>query len=154
MKKLYSLAILSVALVMVSCSRESDEATTISDAALISSVQNTTDVIDVNSSVVRMKSQDFRIRMNAIAKNSLSAEGEMSVTYAVNSMLVKEYINKDGAVTGYDVMYKAPADPNSSNGWLWASYDASGNPTYGVNMKGASCNSCHGHSNTLVLETK
>lgn len=154
MKKLYSLTILSIALVMGSCSRESDEATSISDAALISSVQTSTDVIDVNSSVVRMKSQDFRIRMNAIAKNSLSVDGEMSVTYAVNSMLVKEYIDKDGAVTGYDVMYKAPADPNSSNGWLWASYDASGNPTYGVNLKGASCNSCHGRSNTLVLDAK
>ncbi len=153
MKKLYTLLTLSIAILMVSCSRESDESTALSDEALISIVHQT-DVSDVISSVARMKSQDFRIRMNSIAKNSLTSEGNMAVTYAVNSMLVKEYINIEGAVTGYDVMYRAPADPNSSNGWLWASYDANGNPTYGVNLKGASCNSCHGKSGTLALDMK
>lgn len=152
MKKLYTLALLSITFVMVSCSRESDDSAALSDNAMITLVDQT-DVTEIGSSVARMKAQDFRIRMNAIAKKSLSAEGSMSVTYSVNSMLVKEYINREGAVTGYDVMYKAPADPNSSNGWLWASYDANGNPTYGVNMKGVSCNSCHGKSAGLVLET-
>jgi len=153
MKKLYTLIVLATALILTSCSRESDESTALSDEALITVVKQT-DVLDVGSSIARMKSQDFRIRMNAVAKNSLSAEGNMSVTYAVNSMLVKEYLNSKGDVTGYDVMYKAPADPNSSGGWLWASYDQDGHPTYGVNMRGATCNSCHGKSNTLVLDEK
>lgn len=153
MKKLYTLAILATALVLASCSRESDESTALSDEALIS-VVNQTEVLDVGVSIARMKSQDFRIRMNAIAKNSLSAEGNMSVTYAVNSMLVKEYLNTKGEVTGYDVMYKAPADPNSSGGWLWASYDQDGHPTYSVNLRGANCNSCHVKSSTLVLDGK
>ncbi len=153
MKKLYSLAVLATALVLASCSRESDESTALSDDALISIVKQT-DVLDVGVSIARMKSQDFRIRMNAIAKNSLSAEGNMSVTYAVNSMLVKEYLNTKGEVTGYDVMYKAPSDPNSVDGWLWASYDQDGHPTYSVNMRGTNCNSCHGKSSTLVLDGK
>lgn len=151
MKKLYTLALLSIAVVMVSCSRESDEATALSDDALISVVHQT-DVADVTSSIARMTKQNFRIRMNAIAKNSLSAEGNMSVSYAVNSMLVKEYFDHRGVVTGYDVMYRAPADPNASSGWLWASYDANGNPTYSVKLRGANCNSCHGKESGLVLQ--
>lgn len=150
MKKLATLSLLSIALLMVSCSREADEATSLSDEALISMVKQT-EAIDVSSSVVRMKAQDFRIKMNAIAQNTLSANGKMSVTYAVNSMLVKEYFDHNGLVTGYDVMYKAPADPNSSDGWLWASYDENGNPTYPVAMKGAKCNSCHNPSGAMVL---
>lgn len=152
MKKLLSLTTLAIIFLMASCTRESDETTTISDDALISIVnQADQSEADVDASIARLKSQNFRIRMNAIAKNSLSADGKMSVSYAVNSMLVKEYFNSNGDVTGYDVMYRAPADPNSNQGWLWASYDANGNPTYGVDMKGASCNSCHGKTNSFVL---
>jgi len=39
-----------------------------------------------------------RIRMNAIAKSSLAGQGDIALTYAVNSMLVKEYINNEGKI--------------------------------------------------------
>ncbi|MBP6335939.1 MAG: hypothetical protein KA444_10760 [Bacteroidia bacterium] len=153
MKKLYTFALLSIAFLMVSCSRESDESTALSNEALVSLIKQT-EATDVDAAVSRINAQNFRLRMNSIAKNSLAGHGDMAVSYAMNSMLVKEYLNNDGEVTGYDVMYHSPADPNSSDGWLWASYDANGDPTYDVNLRGANCNSCHGKENTLVLGNK
>jgi hypothetical protein len=151
MKKLYTLSTLAVCLLMASCTRESNETTSISDESLIKVVKQSNNE-EAGATVLRMKKQDFRIRMNDIARNSMAGQGEMAVTYASNSMLVKEYLDEQGRVTGYDVMYKAPADPNAHEGWLWASYDAEGNSTYSVNLKGNSCNSCHGKSSNLVLE--
>ncbi len=151
MKKLYTLSSLAFCLMMASCSRESDESASISDESLITVVKQSNNDVAA-ASVSRMKKENFRIRMNDIARNSMAGKGEMAVTYATNSMLVKEYLDEQGKVTGYDVMYKAPADPNAHEGWLWASYDADGNSTYSVNLKGNSCNSCHGKSSNLVLE--
>lgn len=145
MKKFFSypLALAGVLFLLSSCSQETDNMPGISDAALNSLVKQT-DLSDYSNPVTKNRSEGIRILSSL--KHSAASKG----LYANNTLFVKEYHDARGAVTAYDVMYKASADPSASDGWLWASFDADGNTTYSVNMRGATCKSCHGGGSEIL----
>jgi hypothetical protein len=97
-------------------------------------------------SLIRTKNSDegkWNIKMNTIASQAY-AKG--ATTFPMNSLIVKEKVDQSGKMTGYATMFRTTSDPNSSNGWVWTEYDASGHVIYDASNKGASCQSCHASS--------
>jgi len=86
----------------------------------------------------------FRLRFNEEAFSSLDGSGELpeSGEFAPGSVIVKEVYVGD-ILNIYAVIKKAPADPSSSSGWLWAEYALNGTPVISINGKGSACVSCH-----------
>jgi hypothetical protein len=121
---------------LVSCTKDSEDSANISDATL-SSMSASEDLV-----LVRTSSQDageWNIKMNSIAAKAY-AEGIKN--FPANSMIVKEK-QVNGKVTGYAVMYRAPADKNMNDGWLWSEYDSEGHVIYTNAERGMTCQSCH-----------
>src|SRR5688500_13010041 len=111
--KTYLLLVLSAfVFTFTSCTKDCEDTANISDTSL-ESVTHSEDFV-----LARTTHQDdggeWKIKMNSVAAKAY-AEGIKN--FPSSSMIVKEkYVN--GQMTGYAVMFRAPADKNSSDGWL------------------------------------
>ena len=123
---------------LISCTKDASEETNISNVALSSMATSSDDLVLIRTTRSK-ENTDWKIKMNAVASKAYS-EGK---NFPVNSMIIKEKYNASGKISGYDIMYKAPADKNSSNGWLWSQVSADGHVIYNASKKGASCQNCH-----------
>ena len=153
-KLLLTLSAVAFVLVVASSSREKDDSAGVSDEALISMVQSEDLVnVDAHSTDARLQNTPaFRLRMNRVAANACNGSFHtLPTVFPANSILVKEYLDPSGTVTGRDVMFKAPGDSRSDGGWLWASYDADGQNTYSSSRRSNSCNSCHAGGTDKVI---
>jgi hypothetical protein len=135
--KSYLLLIVSAFFIsLVSCTKDAEDSANISDAAL-SSMASSEDLALIRTSV--HDNSEWNIKMNSIAAKAY-ADGINN--FPSNSMIVKEkHVN--GKVTGYAVMYKAPADKNMNDGWLWSEYDSEGHVIYTNAERGMTCQGCH-----------
>ena len=120
-----------------SCTKETQNDTTVSDQSIGQMVRQSSS----NGTVVvaNAATNAFRIRMNRIA---LQASKENAVepshgVYPSGAMMIKEYLDAQGNVTSYDVMLKSSTDPAAFHGWVWCSFDAEGNSTNNSAMKSA-----------------
>ena len=87
---------------------------------------------------------NFRLRFNAVAASALDADLELppGAAFPTGSIIVKE-AHTGNTITLYAIMKKDPANPNASNGWLWAELGPTGTPVYGIMNKGGGCVPCH-----------
>jgi len=87
---------------------------------------------------------EFRLRFNEEAFSSLDGSGELpeSGEFIPGSVIVKETYNANG-FNIYAVIKKAPSDPSSGSGWLWAEYALDGTTLVAISSKGSGCISCH-----------
>lgn len=152
-KLLLSLSAIAFVLAVASCSREKDDSAGVSDDALISLVHSE-DLVTVNATGNARLPQApaFRLRMNRVAAKACNGSfHSLPAVFPANSVLVKEYLDPAGFVTGCDVMYKAPGDSRSQGGWLWSSFDASGQNVYSASRRGNSCTGCHNGDHDKVI---
>ena len=111
MKSYLLLIVPALFLFLVSCTKDADESACVSDATL-SSMVGSEDLVLARTA--HNDGAEWQIKMNSVATKAL-AEGLKS--YPANSMIVKEKRDASGKVLRYAVMYNAPADKNSVNGW-------------------------------------
>jgi hypothetical protein len=137
MKSYLLLIVPTLFISIVSCTKDAQESTGISDVSL-SSMTNSSDLTLARTT--HTDEGDLLIKMNSIA--SKASTNDIN-SYPVNSMIVKEKLDANGKVLRYSVMYKAPADKNSNDGWLWSEYDAEKHVIYSNSERGMSCQSCH-----------
>lgn len=84
-----------------------------------------------------------RVRMNAVAFNSLHGDTLSSgMRFPDGSIIFKEILSQD-AVQLYAVMYKDRLNPLAGSGWLWAEYEPDGTTFISVLDQGAGCTGCH-----------
>jgi hypothetical protein len=122
---------------LVSCTKDADQSAGISDVTL-SSMTTGNDLVLART--VQNEQGTWDIKMNAVAA---SAHAKGFENLPVNSMIVKEQKDADGKVMRYSVMYNAPADGNSSDGWLYSEFDADHHVIYSAAQRGMTCQSCH-----------
>jgi hypothetical protein len=137
MKK-YLLLFIVAGLAITSCTKEAENSASISDVTLASLA--TSGDFQFQRTVNRNENARWKIQMNDVS-SKVYAEGKSD--YPANSMIVKEKYDASGVVSGYDIMYNAPGDPNSDGEWLYSSVDVHGGIIIGVNNKGTSCKNCH-----------
>ena len=140
MKKYIILLLAGFIGTMVSCTKDTNDDTTMSTASL-SSMSTSSDL-----SVVRVKNSDngkWNIKMNAIAS---AAYAKSCSNFPLNSLIVKEKLDAAGNMTGYATMFRTSGDPNSANGWVWTEYASDGHVIYDASNKGVACQSCHAQS--------
>ena len=123
---------------ITSCTKEAENSASISDVTLASIA--TSNDFQFQRSINRDENSRWKIQMNDVA-SKVYAEGRND--YPTNSIIVKEKHDASGAISGYDIMYNAPGDPNSDGEWLYSSVDVHGEVIIGVNDKGTSCKNCH-----------
>jgi hypothetical protein len=139
MKTKLLLSVIALVSSMISCTKDDCDSANVSDNT-ISAMTTVSDGFDLIHSSRTNDNSEWKIKMNDVASKSF-AEG--SKNFPNNSMIVKEKYDASGMLTGYDVKFKAPADVNSVDGWLWSQLSSDGRVIYASNLKGASCQSCH-----------
>ncbi len=148
MKTKLLLCITALVAMMASCTKDLSCENKISENG-ISSVATSGDNA-VMGNIINDDQSSWNIRMNDVAADASTAG---CTEYPAHSMIIKEKHDANGNITGYDVMYKDPADENSSNGWIYIGLSADGTVIYNANEKGANCQNCHnsnGRSVTLL----
>lgn len=139
-------------LLLQSCTKEKDSSanTSLSDQSIARIAHSNSDLLLVSTFSKLSTQSSFRIKMNRIASNSFLS-GQKN-DFPLNSMIVREAINENGIVTGYDIMYRSSSDLNSSFGWLWTRADGNGNVLISANEKGAQCQSCHNSGTGSLID--
>jgi hypothetical protein len=121
---------------LISCTKEADESASVSDVSL-SSMSGSEDLILART--IQSDEGNWNIKMNAIAAKA-STRGS---SYPANAMIVKEKRDANGNVLSYAVMYKAPADKNSVDGWLYSEYDSEHHAIINPSARAINCQTCH-----------
>jgi hypothetical protein len=138
MKSYLLLIVSALSISLASCTKDSDDSASVSDATL-SSMSSTDDLVLIRS-VKTDNNSEWKIKMNDVAARAY-AEGVKN--YPLNSMIVKEKYDASGKLTATDVMYHSPADKNEFEGWLWSESNSDGQIIYSTADRGMSCQGCH-----------
>ena len=142
MKKIRLFIVPALFLTLFSCTTDEDHPAGISDASLSS--MSGDDLVLVRT--VDAGGSVWNIKMNESAARAYAS----NLAFPPNSMIVKEKLNADGAPSGYDIMYNAPADGNSHDGWLWTGLDEQRQLVFSSAERALSCQGCHsGLSKTI-----
>jgi hypothetical protein len=139
------LLIVSVCIAMVSCTKDTEDQTSLSSTAL--NTMSTSDGLVLMRTTSIDENNQWRIKMNDVAAKALS---ENIKNFPNNSLIVKEKINSAGEVTGYATMLKTSGDHNASNGWIWTEFGKNGEVIYNEGERGANCQSCHAQTNVQL----
>lgn len=153
MKNKILLSIFGFAFIILfqSCTKEKDSSanSSLSDQSIARIAHSNNDLLVVSTTNKLSMQSSFRIKMNRIASNSFLSGKKND--FPLNSMIVREALNDNGIVTGYDIMYRSSSDINSAFGWVWTRADGNGNVLISANEKGAQCQSCHnGRTGSLI----
>lgn len=86
----------------------------------------------------------FRTKFNSVASSALDNTGKLAVdgNFPEGSVVVKESY-RNSVLNVISAMKKAPGDPNSRNGWVWAEYAVDGKALVSLEERGAQCIGCH-----------
>src|SRR5687768_2147317 len=93
-----------------SCTKESDCGANISDESVSRLASEDGFTFMTSASRLMSTVDSCRIRMNEIAQ--IAYNNGVRSDFPANSMFVKEKYDAAGNVTGFDIKYRAPADPN------------------------------------------